>query len=120
MKKLAVALFILGLMLCIHTQAMAVDGSTWEQIIVPDEWGFTLTLVPAIEDNTERIQPAASWKFVSFNDASAFITMIRPYNRPGIGIDGGKGTGNIRGGVGWLPGDGVQNFMVYTRAVVSF
>lgn len=102
---LVLVLVLVGLAL---EPAEAADD--WDQL-VPDEYGVAVFVLPAVEDS-DRGLATLSWGFIQVGEWEGFATVLRPYYRPGFGLDAGITERKIRFGAGYLD---AQTWGLYIR-----
>lgn len=80
------------------------DASDEWDVLLPDEYGLALFVVPAVQD-AERGLATLSWQAFSVNDWATYATVLRPYYRPGFGLDAGILERKVRFGAGYVDAD---------------
>jgi len=94
---------VLGVVVLAMVVAPADASDDWDALL-PDEYGISLFVVPAVNED-ERGLATLSWQAFSVNDWGAYATVLRPYYQPGFGADAGITRRKIRFGVGYVDED---------------
>ena len=102
-----IALLVLMLALLL-VLAPADAADEWDQLL-PEEYGVAVLVLPAVEAE-DRGLATLSWEGFTVKEWSAYGTVLRPYWRPGFGVDAGITERKVRFGGGYLDGP-----VVYVR-----